>query len=82
MFHHAFGHHIKNCLALGHQLDELVKSGFLKDYRSGPLRPRHWWYLKRIKLMRCPSTERSTPSLVDSQVGGAQRHSVRGMHAL
>jgi len=34
-FHQAFGHHITNCLALGHQLDELVKSGFLKDYLAG-----------------------------------------------
>ena len=31
-FHEAFGHHIINCLALGYQLDELVKNGFLKDY--------------------------------------------------
>jgi len=31
-FHQAFGHHITNCLALGHQLDELVKGGFFKDY--------------------------------------------------
>jgi len=31
-FHQAFGHPIRNCLALGHQLDELVKNGFLKDY--------------------------------------------------
>ena len=31
-FHEAFGHHINNCLALGHQLDELVKNGFLNDY--------------------------------------------------
>ncbi|XP_068498321.1 uncharacterized protein [Phaseolus vulgaris] len=30
-----FGHHINNCLALGHQFDELVKSGFLKDYLAG-----------------------------------------------
>ena len=34
-FHQAFGHHINNCLALGHQLDELVKNGFLKDYLAG-----------------------------------------------
>ncbi|XP_068461972.1 uncharacterized protein [Phaseolus vulgaris] len=34
-FHEAFGHHINNCLALGYQLDELVKSGFLKDYLAG-----------------------------------------------
>ncbi|XP_068492027.1 uncharacterized protein [Phaseolus vulgaris] len=37
-FHEAFGHHINNCLALGHQLDELVKSGFLKDYLAGSAR--------------------------------------------
>ncbi|XP_068498173.1 uncharacterized protein [Phaseolus vulgaris] len=34
-FHEAFGHHINNCLALGHQLDELVKNEFLKDYLVG-----------------------------------------------
>ena len=34
-FHQAFGNQITNCLALGHQLDELVKSGFLKDYLVG-----------------------------------------------
>jgi len=27
-FHQANGHYIRNCLALAHQLDELVKSGF------------------------------------------------------
>ena len=31
-FHQAFGHPIRNCLALGHQLDELVKNDFLRDY--------------------------------------------------
>jgi len=31
-FHQVNGHHIRNCLALEHQLDELVKSRFLKDY--------------------------------------------------
>jgi len=31
-FHQANDHLIWNCLALTHQLDELVKSGFLKDY--------------------------------------------------
>ena len=35
-FHEAFGQHINNCLALGHQLDELVKNGFLKDSLAGP----------------------------------------------
>ncbi|XP_068497707.1 uncharacterized protein [Phaseolus vulgaris] len=31
-FHQANDHYIRNCLALAHQLDELVKNGFLKDY--------------------------------------------------
>ena len=31
-FHKSFGHSINSCLALGHQLAELVKCGFLKDY--------------------------------------------------
>ena len=31
-FHQAIGHPIRNCLALRHQLEELVKNGFLKDY--------------------------------------------------
>ena len=35
-FHQANGHYIRNCLALTHQLDELVKSGFLKDYLQEP----------------------------------------------
>jgi len=35
-FHQAFGHPIINCLALGHQLEELVKSGFLNDNLVGP----------------------------------------------
>ena len=34
-FHEAFGHHVNNYLALGYQFDELVKSGFLKDYLAG-----------------------------------------------
>jgi len=36
-FHQAFGHTLHSCLALGHQLAELVKSGFLADYlREAP----------------------------------------------
>jgi len=31
-FHQAFGHTVDSCLALGYQLDDLVKSGFLNDY--------------------------------------------------
>jgi len=35
-FHQAYGHPIRNCLSLGYQLDELVKSDFLKDYLLEP----------------------------------------------
>jgi len=35
-FHEAFGHHIDNCLSLGYQLDELLRSGFLKNYVAEP----------------------------------------------
>jgi len=35
-FHQAYGHHLHNCLAMAHQLDELVKSSFLKDYLQEP----------------------------------------------
>ena len=31
-FHKSFGHSINSCLALGYQLAELAKCGFLKDY--------------------------------------------------
>ena len=31
-FHQSFGHTVDSCLALGYQLDDLVKSGFLNDY--------------------------------------------------
>jgi len=37
-FPQEFGHPIRNCLALGHQLDKLVKSGFLNDYLAEPQR--------------------------------------------
>jgi len=35
-FHQALGHNLRNCLALGFQLDELVRGGFLKDYLQEP----------------------------------------------
>jgi len=35
-FHQASDYYIRNCLALAYQLDELVKSGFLKDYLQEP----------------------------------------------
>ena len=35
-FHQAYDHAIHNCLSLGYQLDDLVKSGFLIDYLQEP----------------------------------------------
>ncbi|XP_068486459.1 uncharacterized protein [Phaseolus vulgaris] len=35
-FHQAYGHPLRACLALGHQLAELVKNGFLSDYLREP----------------------------------------------
>jgi len=35
-FHQTFDHSLRNCLALGFQLDEQVRSGFLKDYLQEP----------------------------------------------
>jgi len=31
-FHKGLGHSIEQCLALGHQLTELLREGFLKEY--------------------------------------------------
>ena len=36
VFHQVVGHNIRNCLALGFQLDELVRGNFLKDYLQEP----------------------------------------------
>ena len=35
-FHQANGHYIRNCLALAHQIDDLVNNSFLKDYLQEP----------------------------------------------
>jgi len=35
-FHQAFCHDLRKCLALGFQLDELVRNGFLKEYLQEP----------------------------------------------
>jgi len=31
-FYQALGHSLRNCLALGFQLDELLRNSFLKEY--------------------------------------------------
>jgi len=35
-FHQIVGHKLRNYLALGFQLDELIRGGFLKDYLQEP----------------------------------------------
>jgi len=79
-FHQAFGHPIRSCLALGHQLNELVKSGFLNDYlaESQGLGPQQCQ--ERIRGTKCPYMGRSIQSQVDSQVEGALPLSVKGIH--
>ena len=63
-FHQGFGHTVDSCLALGYQLDDLVKSGFLNDYlldrRTGVRRAPNPQVV-RLSSTRCLLTERSTP---------------------
>ena len=70
-FHQSFGHTVDSCLALGYQLDNLVKSGFLNDYlldkRTGVHRAPSRRVV-RLSSMRCPLIARSTPSLEVSRV--------------
>jgi len=79
-FHQVLGHPTRSCLALGHQLDELVKSGFLNDYLAesqgmGPQQRQG-----KIKGMRCQYMEESIQSQVDSQEVGVLPLSARGIH--
>jgi len=68
-FHQAYDHPIRNCLALGHLLDELVKNGIIRDYlqekqgiedvaATGGM----------VRGMKFPCTVRSTPSQEGSRV--------------
>jgi len=58
-FHQSFGHPTRNCLALGHQLDELVKNGFLRDYLQ---EKRGTEDVAVARGMRSPCMVRFTPS--------------------
>jgi len=78
-FHEAFGHHVNNYLALGYQFDELVKSGFLKDYLAGSAATTALAVQRRVRRMKCQSMERCTPFLVASLEEGPLPLSVRGM---
>ncbi|XP_068466330.1 uncharacterized protein [Phaseolus vulgaris] len=60
-FHKSFGHSINSCLALGHQLAELVKSGFLKDYLLEKQADQASGSQPAGSSTRCPFTVRSTP---------------------
>ena len=62
-FHEAFGHHINNCLALGYQLDELVKTGFLKDYLAGSAATTAMAIPRKDKRTKCRLMEKCTPFL-------------------
>jgi len=84
-FHQSFGHTLDSCLALGYQLDDLVKSGFLNDYlldkRTGGARALSRRAV-RVSSMRCPLMARSTPSLEVSQVVDALHRRGRNMQGL
>ena len=84
-FHQSFGHTVDSCLALGYQLDDLVKSGFLNDYlldrRTGARRAPSRRVV-RLSSTRCPLMERSTPSQEVSRVVDAPRHRGRSMQGL
>ncbi|XP_068498169.1 uncharacterized protein [Phaseolus vulgaris] len=77
-FHQAFP--INSCLALGHQLDELVKSGFLNDYLARPSGTEALTASAEGQAHEMPiHGEISTPSQVDSRVEAALSLSARGM---
>ena len=84
-FHQSFGHTVDSCLALGYQLDDLVKSGFLnvtcwtggRGARQAPSRR-----VVRLSSMRCPLMERSTPSQEVSRVVDAPHHRGRSIQGL
>ena len=78
-FHQAFGHLIRNCLALGHQLDELVKNGFLKGYLVESQGAQDSTTSREIRGMRYLCMVISTPLLGDSQEEGARPLSERSM---
>jgi len=79
-FHQAYGHPIRNCLALGHQLDELVKNGFLKDYLMESQGAHTLTTLGGDQGTRCPFMARFTPFRGVSQVEDAPLLSGRSMH--
>ncbi|XP_068486605.1 uncharacterized protein [Phaseolus vulgaris] len=77
-FHQAFGHTLHSCLALGHQLAELVKSGFLADYlweaqgdRASGARQENG-SMKSLCTGRCKRLREASP------VGGAPHHKEKG----
>ena len=60
-FHQAFGHPIRNCLALGHQLDELVKNHFLRDYLQETQGAEDVAVTEVTRGMKSPCMVKSTP---------------------
>ena len=84
-FHQGFGHTVDSCLALGYQLDDLVKSGFLNDYlldrRAGARRAPNQ-QAEKFSSTSCLRTGKSTPLQGVSQEVDAPHHRGRGTRGL
>jgi len=86
-FHQSFGHTVDSCLALGYQLDNLVKSGVLNDYlldkrTGGASSSQPASGEGQQHEMPTHGETRSTPSPGVSQVVGALHHRGRNMQGL
>ena len=79
-FHQAFGHPIRNCLVLGHQLDELVKNDFLRDYLQETQGVVDVAMIGVTRGMKSPCTVKSTTFREVFQEKGASLLSERDMH--
>ena len=79
-FHQAFGHPIRYCLALGHQLDELVKNGFLRDYLQEKQGAEDVAVTGVARGMKSPCMVRFTPLWEVFQEEATPLLSGKGMH--
>jgi len=53
-FHRGFGHDIERCMALGYQLAELLKKGFLKEYLEAYQREPQGEFVLRDQVHEVP----------------------------
>jgi len=79
-FHQAFSHPIRNCLVLGHQLDKLVKNGFLRDYLQETQGTEDVAVIGATRGMKSPCMVKSTPFREVFQEEGAPLISERSMN--